>query len=135
MSTFNELHHCTSNLHFWKETGHFFFFFFGYFFFFQTHNTSGVLPVPSDPHLCFHAIQSNLLILSIYIIKCMQIPLPLSRNFKCLIKMFDSISIVPFFFFFLELAQSMLQVSLVLEKALHLVWQGYLQHAIPAQKF
>lgn len=51
------------------------FLYFFFLFFSQTHNISGVLPVPSDPHLCFHAIQSNLLILSIYIIKCMQIPL------------------------------------------------------------
>lgn len=60
----------------------------------------------------------------------MQIPLPLSRNFKCLIKMFDSMSIVPFLH--LELAQRMLQVSLFLKNTLHLVWQGYLPHAIPA---
>lgn len=120
-------------LFFFKETGHFIIIFF-FVFFFPQHmihlESFRSLLIPTSVFM--PSIQSYLLILSIYIIKCMQIPLPLSRNFKYLIKMFDSMSSTFCFCLSRVGPKACYKVSLFLENTLRLVWHGYLQHAIPA---
>lgn len=72
MSTFNELHHCTSNLHSEKRPV----------IFQNTEHIHRVLPVPKNHLLSFQGIECKFYIMVIYVVKCIQIPLTLSINFK-----------------------------------------------------
>lgn len=72
MSTFNELHHCTSNLHSEKRPV----------IFQNTEHIHRVIPVPQNHLLRFQGIECKFYIIVIYVVKCIQIPLTLSINFK-----------------------------------------------------
>jgi len=70
MSTFNELHHCTSNLHSEKRPV----------IFQNTEHIHRVLPVPKNHLLGFQGIEFYVMVTCV--VKCIQIPLTLSINFK-----------------------------------------------------
>lgn len=96
MSTFNELHHCTSNLHSEKRPV----------IFQNTEHIHRVLPVPKN-HLRFQGIECTFYVIVIYVVKCIQIPLTLSINFKLPYKTWQQVQYLPL------LAHSSLRVSLV----------------------
>lgn len=97
MSTFNELHHCTSNLHSEKRPA----------IFQNTEHIHRVLPVPKNHLLRFQGIECKCYIIVIYVIKCIQIPLTLSINFKLPYKTWQQVQYLPL------LAHWSLRVSLV----------------------
>lgn len=76
--------------------------------FFKTQNTSpGVLPVPKNHLLRFQGIECKCYIIVICVIKCIQIPLTLSINFKLPYKTWQQVQYLPL------LAHWSLRVSLV----------------------
>lgn len=96
MSTFNELHHCTSNLHSEKRPV----------IFQNTEHIHRVIPVPQNHLLRFQGIKCKFYIIVIYVVKCIQIPLTLSINFKLPYKTWQQVQYLP------HLARLSLRVSL-----------------------